>query len=602
VTSAGGGFRLATADADGSVSLYTISPNNVVQMHRRLAGHLKAVNSLAFSPDATRLAAASEDGTVSVWDLTQHREIRRLTGHTGPVTVVAFSVDGSRILSAGRDGTARLWDVQTETEVRQIKLNQDRSWPGALAWAPDGDRFVIGARSGRESTSVLSLESRSELVVLAGVKNPVLNAAFTRDGNRIVGLVQASDSPFVIWDAHTGKELPTIGSGFSAAALTPDGSRALLANRKNGNALEVWETSTGSLSATLPGSGSASIPVLAISADGRKGFSIDNYGAVNVWDLPAPPAPDHQLQLFQADSPVECVTFSPDGYRGLSGDAANARVWNIESPAVKIEYLITNPVTAIACSPWNDRIVYATGQSNSTSNVVGLRVFNAGESHLARQRDQRRFETAARRYTTAVFFDGGKQIATANADGFIRTWDVQTEKNLESADIKIPVNSLAVIAGGAQVLIGANDNDLIVWDWKEKHEVGRLKGHTFHVYCVATSVDGKVAVSGGGDRTVRVWNVETREPVAVLAGHTARINSVSVSPYGKFILSGSDDGTVRLWKADAPNALLILEGHVGPVRSVALSPDANRALSGGADGTVRFWDLASAIDSGTRGD
>ncbi len=601
VRAANGSHRFATANADGSVGLYQVLVNGNVIPPRPLAGHLKAVNSLAFSPDATRLAAASEDGTVSVWDLPQHREIRRLSGHTGPVTVIAFSADGSQILSAGRYGFARLWDVQSETEVKQIKLNEPRTWPGSLAWAPDGERFLIGARlSGAKSASILSLEKQSEQVILAGVTDLVSNAAFTRDGSRIVGVAGASyPKSLVVWDADTGKELTTLATGFAAAAaFTPDGSRALL-EKSRPNALEVWDVLRGEVIATFQHEHNGPL-VLAVSSDGTKGLSIGAEGSLRVRELPPVPSPERQLQLFHAGSPVECVAFSPDGYLGVSGDADAVRFWNFESPNIASAYAIENPVSVVAFSPDNDRVLYATGQTSSTANFVGMRMHEiTGPRRFQQgQRDQRRFQTSAKAYTAAVFFDAGRQVATANADGTIRTWDIQTETNRQTGEVGVPVNGLAVLGDGARALLAVNDNDLRVWDWKEKHEVGRLKGHTFHVYCVATSVDGKVAVSGGGDRTVRVWDVETREPIAVLAGHTARINSVSVSPYGKFILSGSDDGTVRLWKADAPNALLILQGHVGPVRTVALSPDATRALSGGADGTVRLWDLASAIAAG----
>jgi WD40 repeat protein/serine/threonine protein kinase len=599
VSTATFGFGFATANADGSVGLYQIRSNGVIEPSRPLSGHLKPVNSLAFSPDATRLAAASDDGTVSVWDVWQHRELRRLAGHTNAVTVVAFSGDGSQVLSAGLDGFARLWDVQSETEIKQIKLNQLRGWPATLAWATDGDRVLIGARlHGGESASLLSLEKKSEQVILAGAESPVVSAAFTRGGTQLVGVVGAAIRSLDVWDASTGKRLTTLATGFGAAAFTPDGSRALIENRKT-NALEVWDISRGELSGTFQHEHKAPV-VLAISPDGKKGLSTGMEGTLQIWELPAIPNPEHQLKLFQAESPVESVAFSPDGHLGVSGDNAKVHCWYLESSTQGYTYDIQNPVTAVAFSPSNDRILYATGQTNSTANFAGLRIHDSSSAGRFSdwQRDQRRFEMPAKRYTAAVFFDAGRQIATASADGTIRTWEVQTEKNLESADVKVPVNSLAVLGDGSQVLLGVNDNDLLVWDWKQKQEVGRLRGHTYYVYSVAASGSGRVAGSGGGDRTVRVWNVETREPIVVLTGHSARVNSVAVSAYGKLILSGSDDGSVRLWKTDAPEAALVLEGHVGPVRGVALSPDATRALSGGADGTVRLWDLTSALDPG----
>ena len=80
------------------------------------------------------------------------------------------------------------------------------------------------------------------------------------------------------------------------------------------------------------------------------------------------------LQAFQADSPVECVAFSPDGYLGLSGDSANVRVWNLEYPSRSYAYAVQNRVAAVAFSPGNDRLLYATGQPNSKANLAGIRI------------------------------------------------------------------------------------------------------------------------------------------------------------------------------------------------------------------------------------
>jgi WD40 repeat protein len=67
-----------------------------------------AVLHITFSPDGKRLASASGDGTVRLWDPDGH-EVAILRGHTDKVWHVAFSPDGQRLASAGNDGTVRLW-------------------------------------------------------------------------------------------------------------------------------------------------------------------------------------------------------------------------------------------------------------------------------------------------------------------------------------------------------------------------------------------------------------------------------------------------------------------------------------------------------------
>ncbi len=56
---------------------------------------------MAFSRDGERLALASHDGTVSVWDAAIGRRTHTLAAHAGGVANVTFSHDGKRLATAG---------------------------------------------------------------------------------------------------------------------------------------------------------------------------------------------------------------------------------------------------------------------------------------------------------------------------------------------------------------------------------------------------------------------------------------------------------------------------------------------------------------------
>src|SRR3954468_10845233 len=54
-----------------------------------LKGHSDSVLSVAFSPDSTRLASASSDKTVKIWDASSGDCVQTLKGHSGSVLSVA---------------------------------------------------------------------------------------------------------------------------------------------------------------------------------------------------------------------------------------------------------------------------------------------------------------------------------------------------------------------------------------------------------------------------------------------------------------------------------------------------------------------------------
>lgn len=82
-------------------------------LQQTLEGHGRLVKSVAFSPDGTTLALASNDRTVWLWDSATGAHKQTLEGHGNLVSSVAFSPNGTTLASASDDRTVRLWDYAT---------------------------------------------------------------------------------------------------------------------------------------------------------------------------------------------------------------------------------------------------------------------------------------------------------------------------------------------------------------------------------------------------------------------------------------------------------------------------------------------------------
>jgi len=71
------------------------------------------IDSVAVSPDGTRIATGMTDGRAAVWDLASRNRMLSLSGHSGRVWAVAFSPDGERLATGSADTSIRIWDLDS---------------------------------------------------------------------------------------------------------------------------------------------------------------------------------------------------------------------------------------------------------------------------------------------------------------------------------------------------------------------------------------------------------------------------------------------------------------------------------------------------------
>jgi WD40 repeat protein len=145
--------RLASASHDHTVKIWDARTGKCLQT---LEGHGSLVTSVVFSHDSQRLASASHDHTVKIWDSKTGKCLQTLEGHGNWVTSVVFSHDSQQLASAAVDGTReqQLSGYSCSSDVSWITWNREN-----VLWLPTECRFgevavsrstvAIGCRTGR---------------------------------------------------------------------------------------------------------------------------------------------------------------------------------------------------------------------------------------------------------------------------------------------------------------------------------------------------------------------------------------------------------------------------------------------------------------------
>ncbi|MCP2249324.1 nSTAND1 domain-containing NTPase [Lentzea aerocolonigenes] len=193
----------------------------------RLPGHTDQVRRVGWSPNGTRLATASADGTVRIWDAVTARQVLRLHGHQQGVCDVAWSHAGDRLATVADDGGQRVWKIGSEP---LFKWKITTGPVSALAWEPSAGKVTVGTKSSVEDPPtrwVLDADTR-DLHVLDPRHRP--ESLSWNGGELAMGV---ADGAVVLLDRaeHELGRLTDAFDGIHDAQWSPDGELLAVVSR-----------------------------------------------------------------------------------------------------------------------------------------------------------------------------------------------------------------------------------------------------------------------------------------------------------------------------------------------------------------------------------
>ncbi|HEX4966201.1 MAG TPA: pentapeptide repeat-containing protein [Thermoanaerobaculia bacterium] len=529
IQSMGAGFLNVTPQLEIPLAITAGRPLPESLTFRIQIGHSSAIRSVAWNPEGTVLATASDDRTIKLWDASSGRLLNTLVGHENYVLTVAWSPDGQHLASGSYDKSVRLWEASSGRLLNTLEGHENYVF--SVAWSPDGQRLASGSRD--QTVRLWDTLSGRLLKTLAGHENYVLSVAWSPDGQRLAS--GSRDQTVRLWDASSGWRLNTLTGHkdwIQSVVWSPDGQH--LASGSRDRTVRLWNALSGRHVNTLAGQ-EHPISTVAWSPDGQRLASGSDDRRVRLWDA----STGRLLNTLASDSSVITVAWSPDGQGLASGsDGRSVRLWD--------------------------------ASSGRLLNTL------AGHENYA---------------LVVAWSPDGQHLASGSRDQAVRLWDASSGRLLNTLASGSSVLSMAWSPDGQRLASGSYDNSVRLWDALSGRLLNTLEGHEKYVFSVAWSPDGQRLASGSDDRSVRLWDVSTGRLRKILSSDSS-VLTVAWSPDGQRLAAGSYDNSVRLWDASSGRLLNTLYSG-GSILAVAWSPDGQRLASGSRDQTVRLWDASS---------
>jgi WD40 repeat protein len=284
------------------------------------------------------------------------------------------------------------------------------------------------------------------------------------------------------------------GTAFNSAALSPDGSTAVLTATED-KRVWLWD--------------------LSVARAASNSAAVDATAGVELLQ----PLLDFNLQGGE----VWMASFAPDGRHVLTIGGNDATLWNLQSRQPVVRYSSHGAVASADLSP--DGRLVATGSWDHSAKI-----WDAATGQAIRKLDNGH----TLHVNSVEFSPDGAQLLTGSDDGTARLWDVEsgnpTGPVLSGHTARVVAATFSPSAD--RILTVSGDTTARVWDRASGKVISTLKGHKWAVLCGQFSPDGRRVITGSKDGTAKIWDAATGQMLVELPGHTAAVTAVAFSPDG----------------------------------------------------------------------
>lgn len=535
------GNLLATGGVDEIVYLWNIENPKQPKLLHKLKGHTDEIFCVAFSPDGKWLASASRDCQILLWNRkpTGNKIIDRflwhfyppkpLTDHQQGIRSIAFDWDSKRLASASEDQSIHLWNLDKLDDKLEVLHGHFHGVSSVAFNSKNSNSLRLVSCSWDRTIRLWNLQSEPRIF-----EHPRKNQKNQRDIDAIA--VQfVSKQKFAIGYADATVVIRNIEQ-------SPDSPPERIYHIKDRMSFREKINYDRKFSWAKDPDKSVSILTFFCENDHLKKIALSSSysSAIWLWNFS-----EKRIIPIKAKGKVNSLAFSPDGKMLVSGEKVEKNnqkaktvwieAWNltkkgplpIQTKSYEMEDYTFKRFVSVAYSPKIDNNKRYLAVSDNSGEI---KLFNGDTSDEKENKELENICSATHEKgfggdasVVLAFSSDGKKLASASDVSSIRLWNRQNIQNGKLIEYQ---------------------------DFPPHKDEGdeALPHRNFWITSVALDPKNKWLASGRYDGSIQLWDLKdpNHKPI-VLNGHREKINAIAFSPDGKYLVSASSDNTVRLW-------------------------------------------------------
>ncbi len=533
-----------------------------------IKGYIDELGEGALSTDGNQIITFSHNSAI-VRSLKDTSTLQ-IIDSPNEINSAVFTPDSKSIIIASNDGTVTIWNILTKEQTLEIKHAESASMPVCSA---DGS-YVLTVSG--QSIYVSNTANRKNVFSVPG-------AQFAKFSPNSLYVVTYSEKGKVqIWNAQNGKMVSEFDlslsplNRFNSIQFSPDSRNLAISNYKD---FYIWSFVNNKIVAESRGSSSFNYSA-EYAIDGEYIFTAQS-NEIRVWDSKYA----ELLSFFPTEEEYE---FSPDVKQLCIRNKDEYEVWGTGDLRLIKKYSHDNGnfVGLIHSPDWEKiAVVYGAGSirikdANNDKLFSSINNLKIKIRFLRFSKDSRFLLAISDGGVLHVWdTDNNNHHYTFNDNlGDIRSYDVSPDNNyILTVDL-----DRSVKYGTSKIWDISTGKLLRVLD----------SSSFMHSLAYANyDITGKYicALSDGG--AAKIFNAENGAVIKEINDLSDNVKTIKFSPTGVLAATGHSSGLIKIWEVNTGKNLFEFAGHKDAISTISFSHNSDRLITTSNDNTIKIWDI-----------